>query len=293
MEKEKLILIDGNSLFFKAYYASFYAKGGHKEDKETYFDSSNNGVRAFINMMNNLKNISSNIVVAFDHKKPKTFRHEYSFYKEGRTKVVPDLYRQFSIAKEFLDIYGIKQITDERYEADDIIGILAKKYQAKYKVDIYTSDKDLLQLVDHSIDVCISKTGVSVIDKFTINNFGDKVFGLKPCQITDLKGIMGDSSDNLKGIHGIGEKGAVKLLLKYGTFEEMIINYEEKETPSLVNKINLGKEIGLISKKIATIITDGDLKSVCDCEFKKTNHNHEELEEFFTKFNLFSLKGKI
>ncbi len=293
MLKEKIILVDGNSLFFKAFYASFYSHGGHKHDKETYKDESNNGVRAFINMINILRQKTNNIVVAFDHRNTKTFRHEHDFYKAGRSKAPIDLYRQIDIAKQFLDVYGVLQLEDDRYEADDIIGIIAKKIQSTYDVDIVTGDKDLLQLVDKSINVLISKTGVTVVDKFTIDNFADKMFGLLPNQVVDLKGIMGDSSDNLKGIHGIGEKGGVKLLLKYGSFDNLMEAYADNETSSIINKIIASKDIAFLSRDMATIITTGELDIDYESDFKSAPSDIEELENFLTENNLFSLKGKL
>lgn len=292
--KEKLILVDGNSLFYKAFYASFYAKGGHKLlDKNDFKDVTNNGVRAFVNMLIELSKQSKKILVAFDHRISNTHRHKYSFYKAGRTKVPIDLYRQLEISKDFLTKYGIFWCEDEKYEADDIIGIVANTAKDFFTIDIYTTDKDLLQLVDKDVSVKLSKKGISQLDIYTIDNFKEKVFGLNPWQIVDLKGIMGDSSDNLKGIHGIGEKGAIKLLSKYVSLENLLKNHFGNEAELISNKINLGSDVAKLSKKLAIIKTEGELKFDIFESIKKKKYDSNELKNWLTNFNLVNIKGKV
>ncbi len=292
MNNKKILLIDGNSLFFKSFYGTYFRlKQGYERGKN---NEPINAVRLFALMIINLrkKNPNSKVVVAFDEQNPNTYRHKYDFYKSKRKKQPDELYEQIFMVKEFLDLYGIKWIANKNYEADDLIGIIAQEAKDKsYKVNIITSDKDLLQLVDFNVNVNISKIGVSDLDNYNNNNFYDKFHNLSPQQVPDLKGIAGDNSDNLKGINGIGEKGAIKLLQKYDSLEE-VINNSWQLSKSLQEKIEKGKEEAIISKKLAKIITNGDFEiNFNDFEIKKTNK--KELFNFLEEKNLFNVIRKI
>ncbi len=256
---EKVLLIDGNALMFKSYFASaFLLEKGEGLDKD---NNPINALRTFSMMIFNLteKFPEHKMLIAFDAHGAKTYRSEHSFYKDGRKATPPELIRQIPLIIQAIEHANIEWFSSMEHEADDIIGILSKKFSEEGNlVDIITTDKDLLQLVTPRVNVHISKTGVSEMIKYTVENFADLYYGLEPHQVIDMKGIMGDSSDNLPGIKGIGEKGSVKLLLEHGSIEKVIESVEQF-TSSLRNKIEEGKEMGMLCKNIATIITDGDL----------------------------------
>lgn len=290
MKNKHLLLIDGNSIFFKAFYASYFRlkRGEELTDDGTPI----NAIRLFAFMIINLKKRYPNadILVAFDARGLKTYRHEYDYYKATRKKQPDELYQQIPLAKEFLDLLGIKWLEDDKfkkYEADDIIGIYA--YQAKksnYLVDIVSSDKDLLQLVDENINVHLSKTGITNMIDYTNSNFFELFHGLSPSQIPDLKGLAGDASDNIEGIKGIGEKTAVKLLKKYYSLERVIEHIDELKG-SLKEKIINGKDKGIESKKLAKIIEIGDLKAnLNNLTVKEKNANLEKWLEDKKLFNV-------
>ena len=203
---EKFVLIDGNSLLNRAFYATpvFTTKSGLPT----------NGVFGFVKLL--LKIISdkkpSYFAVAFDLHAP-TFRHKlYDNYKAGRKPMPQELVVQVPILKEVLTIMGIKICEIEGYEADDVLGTLAKKFNVQTYV--YTGDRDAYQLVDKTTNVCFTRKGVSDILELSVNNFKDEV-GLEPNQIIDLKALMGDKSDNIPGVAGIGDKSAHALLEAY------------------------------------------------------------------------------
>ncbi len=255
----KVLLIDGNALMYKSFFASAFLL----EKGEGLDGAGNpiNAVRTFSTMILNLTEMfpEHHMLVAFDEHGVQTYRSKHDFYKAGREKTPSQLIYQKPLITEALDLAGIDWYSDVNFEADDIIGILSKDFSKDgYLVDIITSDKDLLQLVDKNVNVYISKTGVSEMEEYTIENFGEKYFGLTPDQVRDMKGIMGDSSDNLPGIRGIGEKGAVKLLQEYNCIEN-VIDSVENLTPAMKMKIIEGRDMGLLCKDIATIITEGDL----------------------------------
>ena len=284
---KKIILIDGNALMYKAFYASaFLMKKGQGFDSE---GRPINALATFSTMILNLRERfdESNMLVAFDEKGLQTYRTKHEFYKAGRTRMPDELITQKPLILKFLELSGISQKSHPNLEADDIIGILSKKYSREgIEVDIVTSDKDLLQLVDNNVNVYISKTGVSDMEEYTINNFSEKFFGLNPSQVIDLKGVMGDASDNLAGIKGIGEKGAVKLLNEFGTLEN-IIEHKDSFSPSIKTKIEEGFEMGILCKEIATIITDYDL----EIDFNSTLVKPPRWQELIAFFRYYSING--
>lgn len=289
---KKALLIDGNALMYKSFYASasLLKKGGGFDN----FGRPINALRTFSTMMLNLseKFSDSNILVAFDEKDLKTFRTEYDFYKSGRKKMPEELICQKKLILEFLQLIGIKHISSPILEADDIIGTLSKKFSNQgIQVEIITSDKDLLQLVGEKINVHISKVGISDMLVFTKENFKELFLGLEPEQVTDLKGLMGDSSDNLPGIKGIGEKGAIKLLLEYKNIEGVFENVSNLNEV-LKNKINDGKEMGILCKSIATIIRDAEI----NLEFEDifiSEIEKNKLIEFLREYSVHSTANRL
>ncbi len=289
---KKVLLIDGNALMYKSFYASafFLEKGEGLDDRGNPI----NALRTFSMMIYNLTEMNPDhkMLVAFDAKGVSTYRNQHDFYKAGRSKTPEELIYQKPLIDEALDLAGIDKYSTTEYEADDIIGILAKKFAAEGAwVDIITSDKDLLQLVDDQINVHISKTGVSEMIKYTKENFSDLYYGLTPDQVRDMKGIMGDSSDNLPGIKGIGEKGAVKLLHEHGTLEA-VLEAANSFTPSMQKKVEEGKEMGILCKEIATIITEGELDIQIE-QLQVGPANKEELISFFRYNSIHGLANRL
>lgn len=300
---KKALLVDGNSIMYKAFHASFFSWKKEQESKEKEAEirgvefewpEPNNAIRTFTMMMISLKRQfkDNHILVAFDHKDAKTYRCEYDYYKAGRSKTPDELNIQRSSIFKVLEYLGFEYTENKELEADDIIGILAKKYSNEgIRVNVITGDKDLLQLVDNNVHVYISKKGVSEMIEYNLDNFEELTHGLSPNQIIDLKGIMGDNSDNLPGIRGIGEKGALKLLTEYNNLEN-IFEHRNELTDSLCSKIEQGYDEGKESKLLATIITDKNLS----IEFEQITVNSLEsieLSGFLRSKNIFKLADDV
>ena len=209
----KLLLIDGNSVLFRAFYATSYGNI-MKTSKGVY----TNAVYAFANMLNKaIKMIGPDYcAVAFDKGKH-TFRHELNpEYKAGRRETPEELIGQFQLVREMLEAYNVPYFEFDTIEADDIIGSLSKKYDIE--TCILSSDRDMLQLIDDTTSVYVMRKGMSDIAKMDESALKEE-YGLKPYQIIDYKGLAGDKSDNIKGVEGVGDKTAVKLLNDYDTCE--------------------------------------------------------------------------
>lgn len=281
---KRIILVDGNSLMYRAYYGTAYTGSIRPNSKGLY----TNAIFAFARMINNL--IASdydNILVAFD-KGHITFRHDIvSDYKAGRSPMPDEMRMQIAHLKEFLDIMNIKQFEIPLYEADDIIGTFSKMaIERGYHVDIYSSDKDLLQLISDNSTVHLTKTGMSVLEDFTPEHFKE-VYGIDVSQFIDLKAMMGDKSDNLPGIVGVGEKTAVKLLNEYGSLESIIDN-KDSIKGALGEKVRLYSEQALITKKMVTILKDAPLGLNFDSTEKKAP-DLDRLKAFYEELELNSL----
>ena len=211
---KRLILVDGNSLMYRAYYGTAAMGNLMQNSKGLY----TNAIYGFVKMVNNLcKSNYDAILVAFDAGK-KTIRHDWmEDYKGGRSPMPDEFRMQIAYIKEYLDLARIKRYEQDLYEADDIIGTLANKANSLgYHVDIYSSDKDLLQLISDNTTVHLTKKGMTELEDFDANHFKEK-YGIEYTQWVDLKALMGDPSDNLPGIPGVGEKTGVKLLNQYQT----------------------------------------------------------------------------
>ncbi|MBO5480034.1 MAG: DNA polymerase I [Clostridia bacterium] len=275
---EKLVLIDGNSLLNRAFYATplFTTKSGMPT----------NGVFGFVKLM--LKIISdkkpTHFAVAFDLHAP-TFRHEmYSDYKAGRKPMPDDLAVQIPALKEVLKIMNIKICELPGYEADDLLGTLAKRFSIP--TYIYTGDRDSYQLVDDTTTVCFTRKGVSDILELTPENFKDET-GLVPSQIIDLKALMGDKSDNIPGIAGVGEKSAKALLDAYFDLDGVYAHLDELKGAQLA-RISEGKESAYFSKQLATIDTNVPFElALSDCLLKMPFSY--ALREKFAEFEFKSL----
>lgn len=267
---DKFVLIDGNSLLNRAYYATpvFTAKNGLPT----------NGIFGFVKLL--LKLISdkkpSYLAVAFDLHAP-TFRHElYADYKAGRKPMPEDLVVQVPVLKEVLSLMRIKICEMQGYEADDIIGTLSKRFDVQ--TYIYTGDRDSYQLVDDTTSVCYTRKGVSDLLELSADNFRSEV-GLEPAQIIDLKALMGDKSDNIPGVPGIGEKSAMQLLEQYENLDGIYAHLDEIKG-SLNKKLTENRESAYFSRRLATIDTNVPIDvSLAECTLK-TPFPHTVREKF-------------
>ncbi len=273
---EKLILIDGFSLLFRAYYATAYSGNLMRNSKGLH----TNMLFGFANMMQKLlKKEFTHILIAFDAGK-KTFRHDmFPDYKAGRSKTPEELIEQIPYAKKYVDLLGVKRYEKVSFEADDIIGTIAKRAEKQgMYVEIYTGDKDLLQLASKHVTVNITKKGVSIVEAYTPKYLFDKM-EITPEQITDLKGLMGDASDNLPGIPGVGEKTAIKLLKEFYTLENVFEN-KDKIKGKLGERVRANEDIAKLCKKMATILTDEDFDITVD-ELDYKGYDQGKLNDFF------------
>ena len=283
---EKVVLVDGNNLLFRSYYATAYT-GNIMRNSEGF---PTNGLYGFVNMINKIiaEEKPKYMMVAFDI--GKTFRHEkYDRYKDGRKETPDDLKIQFPIAKEILTAMGIKYLECEGYEADDIIGTISLwcDKDPKYEALIVSSDKDLLQLISDETSVKLLKTKDHIMmDK---NTFFD-TYGFDPIKMIDLKALMGDASDNIPGVKGIGEKGAIKLLKEYGSIDGIYENIDNIKGATQTKLID-GKDDAYYSKDLVTIYREVPLNITFDnLLYKDINTN--DLFELYKKLDFYSLMKK-
>ncbi|WP_342042615.1 DNA polymerase I [Bacillus sp. OTU2372] len=247
MDKKKLVLIDGNSIAYRA----FFALPLLNNDKGIH----TNAVYGFTMMLMKILEDEkpTHMLVAFDAGKT-TFRHKtFGEYKGGRQKTPPELSEQFPFIRELLDAYGISRYELENYEADDIIGTLSLTAEKDgFEVKVISGDKDLTQLSSPITTVGITRKGITDIEEYTPEHVADK-YGLIPEQIIDMKGLMGDASDNIPGVPGVGEKTAIKLLKEFSTLENLLDSIDQVSGNKLKEKLAEFKEQAIMSKELATI----------------------------------------
>lgn len=290
---KKIILVDGNNLLFRSFYATAYQGVIMKNSK----GFPTNALYGFINMMNKIiKEEEPNyILVAFD--KGKTFRHDkYDSYKAGRIEMPDELKLQFPKAKEVLDAFGIKHFEIDNYEADDIIGTLARIVDEddEFIATIVSSDKDLLQLISDEVVVKLLKQSGHIMmnrDEFM------KTYQVDPARMVDLKALMGDASDHIPGVKGIGEKTAINLLAKYGTLDNLYANIDSV-TGKTKEKLLADKDNAYMSYDLATIYKEVPLDfTLEDCKYGITDKSQlanilEELE-FHSLLRKLDLEGSV
>lgn len=273
---KKVILIDGNNLMFRSYYATLYS-GSMMSNKEGF---PTNALYGFVNMINKIisEENPQYIMVAFDI--GKTFRHEkYDYYKGKRDETPDDLKKQFPVAKKILNAMGISYFEIEGYEADDIIGTFASEIDINddYIGTIISSDKDLLQLISLDVDVKLLKPKDYI--RMNKDTFFD-TYGLEPLKMVDLKALMGDASDNIPGVKGIGEKTALKLLHDYGSLDGIYNNIDNIKG-SVHDKLVNDKENAYMSYDVATIYREVPI----DTNLDKLVFNKEDSDELIEIYN--------
>ncbi len=284
MKKRKLILIDGNSLLFRAFYALPLMTD--QDGKPV------NAIFGFYSMFCNIlfDHKPDLLGVAFDMAAP-TFRKQmYDDYKGTRKKTPPELLEQIDVLKDSLHGLGVRTIEKEGYEADDIIGTFAGMAEKEGDTEtlIYTGDRDSLQLITDTTRVMMTRKGVTEIEVFDKTHLNE-VYGLEPLQIIDLKGLMGDSSDNIPGIAGVGEKTALKLLSQFRTVEGVYEHLDDLPANKLKEKVIGGREMAFFSKKLATIMTEVPLSETLeDLAFSMPDR-----ETMFAAFSHFGFRSLI
>ena len=284
---KKIVLVDGNNLLFRSYYATAYS-GNFMRNADGF---PTNGLYGFVNMINKIisEENPEYMVVAFDI--GKTFRHEkYSEYKGGRDETPNDLKVQFPYAKKILSAMGIMYLEKEGYEADDIIGTIASEVDKNDEFIglIVSSDKDLLQLISNDIEVKLLKTKDYI--RMNHDTFVE-TYGIEPIRMIDLKGLMGDSSDNIPGVKGIGEKTALKLLQEYGTVENLYNNIDKLKGATKV-KLEEGRKSAFDSKEIATIYRKVPLEIKLE-DTKYLKNISQELIDIYNYLGFYSFLKKI
>lgn len=278
---EKLILIDGNSLINRAFYALPILNNVKGEPVNAVYGFANMLIRA----INDYK--PDYIAVAFDLHAP-TFRHKmYAEYKAGRRKMPEELALQLPILKDMLRLMNIKILEKETYEADDIIGTMSRRFPVKSI--ILTGDRDSLQLINDNVDVYLTKRGLSEILAVDDENIVEN-FGFNASQVVDFKSLAGDSSDNIPGVPGIGEKTAVDLLQKYGSLDGVYEHLDDC-TPKMKEKLSFNRELAELSRKLATI----DVNVPVECSLEECKFDFpfdEKVKRFFIDMAFKSLYKK-
>ena len=282
----KLVLIDGNSIAYRA----FFALPLLNNDKGVH----TNAVYGFTMMLMKIieEEKPSHILVAFDAGKT-TFRHStFAEYKGGRQKTPPELSEQFPYIRELLTAYGIKYYELENYEADDIIGTLSLQGEKdEFEVIVISGDKDLTQLSSDKTTVYITKKGITDIEIYTPEHIQEK-YGLSPGQIIDMKGLMGDASDNIPGVPGVGEKTAIKLLKEFQSLENLLQSIDKVSGKKLKEKLEEFKDQAVMSKELATITREAPVMLGLS-EVSYPGMPGDKLKEFFKELGFNSLLGKL
>lgn len=283
----KFIIIDGNSLMNRAYYAM-------QRPMITREGIYTQGIFGFLNMLNKLEQDEEPdyIAVAWDRKTP-TFRHlEYKDYKAGRRKMPPELAMEFPLIKDILSAMNIKQLEIDGFEADDIIGTLAKESEEKgLSPLVVTGDKDALQLASDKIHIMITRKGITEFDLYDRDKMLER-YELTPEQFIDLKGLMGDQSDNIPGIPGVGEKTGIKLLKEFGSVAELLARTDEIKPEKLKQKVEDNASLAAMSRRLATIITNVPIEYDME-DMRVREPDVDKLVDIYSKLELNSFLRRL
>ncbi|MGQ7334546.1 DNA polymerase I [Streptococcus suis] len=292
MDKNKLLLIDGSSVAFRAFFALYHQIDRFKSPTGLH----TNAIYGFHLMLDHMmKRIEpTHILVAFDAGKT-TFRTEmFADYKAGRAKTPDEFREQFPFIRQMLDAMGIKHYELNQYEADDIIGTLdkmAERTDIPFDVTIVSGDKDLIQLTDENTVVEISKKGVAEFEEFTPAYLMEKM-GITPTQFIDLKALMGDKSDNIPGVTKIGEKTGLKLLTEFGSLEGIYEHIDSMKASKMKENLIADKEQAFLSRTLATIDTQAPIEIGLD-DIVYQGPRIEELGQFYDDMGFKQLRAQL
>ncbi|WP_295149659.1 DNA polymerase I [uncultured Peptoniphilus sp.] len=282
----KFLIIDGSSLFFRA----FYALPLLKTKRGLY----TNAIYGFVMMVENaIEKINpSHVAVCFDMK-GKTFRSDiYKDYKGTRQKTPNELEQQWPLVRDILGHMNIKILESPVYEADDIAGTLAKLGSEEgFENYLLTGDKDYFQLVNENTKVLFTRKGITDMDIITVEKI-EEDYGIEPLEFIELKALMGDSSDNIPGIYGIGEKTGLKLVRQFHTLENLYDNIDDVSGKKLKEKLVDGKMSAFMSKKLGTIVRDVPIEESLD-DLKKLDYDYEKLSELYREFEFNSMLDRL
>ncbi|MGV3305325.1 DNA polymerase I [Streptococcus suis] len=292
MKKNKLLLIDGSSVAFRAFFALYNQIDRFKSPTGLH----TNAIYGFNLMLDHMmKRIEpTHILVAFDAGKT-TFRTEmYADYKAGRAKTPDEFREQFPFIRQMLDAMGVKHYELDQYEADDIIGTLdkmAERTEIPFDVTIVSGDKDLIQLTDENTVVEISKKGVAEFEEFTPTYLMEKM-GITPTQFIDLKALMGDKSDNIPGVTKIGEKTGLKLLTEFGSLDGIYENIDSMKASKMKENLIADKEKAFLSRTLATIDTQAPIEIGLD-DIVYQGPKVDELGQFYDDMGFKQLRAQL
>lgn len=256
--ENRVLLVDGMALLFR----HFYATSLHNQFMYNSKGIPTNGIQGFVrHIFTAINEINpSHVAVCWDMGQS-TFRNDmYTDYKQNRPAPPEELIPQFDYVKEISDQFGFINVGMTNYEADDVIGTLAKTFSDNNEVHIITGDKDLLQCINNNVEVWLIKKGFNIYNRYTLARFKEE-YQLNPQQLIDIKAFMGDSADGYPGVKGIGEKTALKLIQTYGSVENVLSNIDQL-TPAQRKKIEADKDNLTLSKRLAEIYTEVPLNSV-------------------------------
>lgn len=256
--ENRVLLVDGMALLFR----HFYATSLHNQFMYNSKDIPTNGIQGFVrHIFTAINEINpSHVAVCWDMGQS-TFRNDmYTDYKQNRPAPPEELIPQFDYVKEISDQFGFINVGMTNYEADDVIGTLAKTFSDNNEVHIITGDKDLLQCINNNVEVWLIKKGFNIYNRYTLARFNEE-YQLNPQQLIDIKAFMGDSADGYPGVKGIGEKTALKLIQTYGSVENVLSNIDQL-TPAQRKKIEADKDNLTLSKRLAEIYTEVPLNIV-------------------------------
>ena len=290
--QKKLLLIDGSSVAFRAFFALYNQIDRFRNNNGLH----TNAIYGFQLMLDNLleRIQPTHVLVAFDAGKT-TFRTEmFADYKAGRAKTPEEFREQFPYIREMLVARGIAYYDLAQYEADDIIGTLAKMAEntsEDYQITVVSGDKDLIQLTDENTVVEISKKGVAEFEAFTPDYLMEKM-GITPAQFIDLKALMGDKSDNIPGVTKIGEKTGLKLLLEHGSLEGIYDHIDEMKKSKMKENLINDKEQAFLSKTLATIDTQSPIEIGLD-DTAFTGPDFEKLAAFYDEMGFVQFKNAL
>lgn len=283
---KRALLIDGSSLIFRAFYAI--------RELTTKDGIYTNGVYGFLNMYFKLieEYKPDYVMVAFDRSGPTFRKKDYDLYKANRKETPSELASQFGILKNVLDLMGIKQLDLEGYEADDIVGTLSEAFSKEgIEQFLVTGDRDYLQLVDGDTRVILTKKGISDTVIYDLDKIKED-FGLEPKQLIEVKGLMGDASDNIPGVSGIGEKTALKLINQFGSIENIYENLDKLSGKALKQKLEDGMTMALMSRKLGEIFLNAPIDLKLD-NYIPSEPKIDELIELFEKLEFKSFIAKL